>query len=93
MCPLTFHDLPSWKYRVRVGLALRCTNCAAASVSSLFYLGAGAHICRHCGAPFDLADPALDRRKGGDRRDRDGEDAFADVDRRTGFDRRYAQTG
>jgi hypothetical protein len=53
---------------IDVGLALRCTNCRAASVSALFYLGPDAHVCRHCGAPFELADPRHDRRSGPDRR-------------------------
>jgi hypothetical protein len=51
-----------------VGLALRCTNCGAASVSSMFWLGHDAHLCRACGAPFELADPTRDRRSGRDRR-------------------------
>jgi len=51
-----------------VGLALKCTNCRAASVSSLFYRGSDAHVCRSCGAPFELADPRHDRRSGRDRR-------------------------
>jgi hypothetical protein len=51
-----------------MGLALECTNCRTASVSSIFYLGVDAHVCRSCGALFELADPALDRRSGDDRR-------------------------
>jgi len=51
-----------------VSLALKCTNCHAASVSSLFYRGSGGHVCRSCGAPFELADPRHDRRSGHDRR-------------------------
>jgi hypothetical protein len=37
-------------------------------VSSLFYLGPDAHVCRHCGAAFELANPVADRRTGSDRR-------------------------
>jgi len=37
-------------------------------VSSLFWRGAEAHVCRSCSAPFELADPAHDRRSGRDRR-------------------------
>jgi hypothetical protein len=74
-----------------VGLALKCTNCAAASVSSLFYLGADAHVCRSCGAPFELADPALDRRSRGERRAPDDEDS-AWAEWRSGEDRRRATT-
>jgi hypothetical protein len=70
-----------------MGIALRCTNCSAASVSSFFYLGPDAHVCRSCGAPFELADPAHDRRAGGERRSI--EDELFDVsDWRSGFDRR-----
>ncbi|MFL5893545.1 MAG: hypothetical protein ACJ76Z_00365 [Thermoleophilaceae bacterium] len=53
-----------------MGVALKCTRCGATSVSSLFYLGPDAHVCRVCNAPFELADPRRDRRDGGDRRDR-----------------------
>jgi hypothetical protein len=53
---------------IAVGLALRCTNCNATSVSAMFWRGHDAHLCRVCGAPFELADPRLDRRSGGDRR-------------------------
>jgi hypothetical protein len=51
-----------------VSLVLRCVNCGSTSVSSLFYLGPEAHVCRMCRAPFELADPARDRRSGADRR-------------------------
>lgn len=51
-----------------MGLALKCTGCGAASVSSLFWMGREAHVCRVCGAPFELADPLRDRRSGADRR-------------------------
>jgi hypothetical protein len=75
-----------------VGLALRCTNCSAASVSALFYLGPDAHVCRSCGAPFELADPAHDRRIGSERRLADDDD-FTASDWRSGFDRRIARAG
>jgi hypothetical protein len=71
-----------------VGIALRCTNCSAASVSSLFYMGSDAHVCRSCGAPFELADPAHDRRVGNERRTEE-DDAFSAADWRSGFDRRF----
>jgi hypothetical protein len=51
-----------------VGLAIKCSSCGAASVSSLFYRGPDAHACRNCGAPFELLDPSRDRREGADRR-------------------------
>jgi hypothetical protein len=70
-----------------MGIALTCTNCSAASVSCLFYLGPDAHVCRCCGAPFELADPAHDRRAGRDRRAVE-DDLFGPVDWRSGFDRR-----
>jgi hypothetical protein len=69
-----------------VGVVLKCTNCGAASVSSLFYLGPDAHVCRSCGALFELADPALDRRSGRERR-RFEDDSF-EAEWRSGFDRR-----
>jgi hypothetical protein len=72
-----------------VGIALKCTNCGAASVSGLFYLGPDAHVCRACGAPFELADPALDRRSGRDRRRRLADQVLR-ADWRSGFDRRAA---
>jgi hypothetical protein len=75
-----------------MGIALSCTNCSAASVSSLFYLGPDAHVCRHCGAPFELADPAHDRRTGGDRRSA-VDKLFGPEDWRGGFDRRVRSTG
>jgi hypothetical protein len=71
-----------------VGIALRCTNCSAASVSSIFYLGTDAHVCRSCGAPFELADPAHDRRLGSERRMLDEAEEYA-----AGFDRRLATAG
>lgn len=72
-----------------MGLALKCTNCHAASVSSFFYLGADAHVCRSCGAPFELADARHDRRSGSDRR---ADDRHADEweDWRSGEERRRA---
>jgi len=59
-----------------VGVVLKCINCGTASVSSLFYLGADAHVCKSCGAPFELANPAHDRRSGSERRadERNAED-------------------
>jgi hypothetical protein len=72
-----------------VGLALRCTNCHAASVSSLFYAGPEAHVCRHCGASFELADPLQDRRSGSDRR-ADERNAEEWAEWRSGEDRRRA---
>jgi hypothetical protein len=72
-----------------VGLALTCTNCDAASVSSLFYMGSDAHVCRHCGAPFELADPRQDRRSGADRR-ADERNAAEWAEWRSGEDRRRA---
>jgi hypothetical protein len=74
---------------VSVSVALKCTNCGAASVSSMFYLGPDAHVCRVCGAPFELADPAHDRRSGSDRRSTEDEDT-AWEEWRTGEDRRRA---
>jgi hypothetical protein len=71
-----------------VGLALRCTNCDAASISSLFYSGPDAHICRACGAPFELADPRHDRRSGIDRRAADDDDPFGVAEWRSGLERR-----
>jgi len=70
-----------------VGIALRCTNCSSTSISSLFYLAPDAHVCRMCGAPFELADPAHDRRAGLDRR-RFDDDPFGPADWRSGDDRR-----
>jgi hypothetical protein len=72
-----------------MGLALRCTNCGAASISSLFYLGAEAHVCRSCGAGFELADPRHDRRTGADRR-ADDRHAAEWAEWRSGEDRRRA---
>ena len=37
-------------------------------MSSLFWMGADAHVCKICGEPFELADPHRDRRSGADRR-------------------------
>jgi hypothetical protein len=74
-----------------VGLAIRCTNCGAASVSALFYRGPDAHVCRSCGAPFELADPRHDRRSGADRRaDERNADEWAEW--RSGEDRRRSLT-
>jgi hypothetical protein len=73
-----------------VSVALKCTRCGAASVSSLFYRGPGAHACRLCDAPFELADPARERRLGLDRRARNNRGDSADW--RTGIDRRRGVT-
>ena len=72
-----------------MGVALKCTRCDTASVSSLFYLGEEAHVCKVCGAPFELANPAHDRRSGLDRRAR-ARDAELDAEWRSGEDRRHA---
>ena len=72
-----------------MGIALRCTNCGTASVSSLFYLGADAHVCRVCSAPFELANPLQDRRSGRDRR-ADEENAREWEEWRSGEERRRA---
>jgi hypothetical protein len=61
-------------------------------MSSLFYLGPDAHVCRSCGAPFELADPAHDRRVMSERR-RHEDDSFAANDCRSGLDRRLATAG
>jgi hypothetical protein len=71
-----------------VGVAIKCTQCGAASVSSLFYLGPDAHVCRICGAPFELIDPARDRRQGLDRRAANSDRDWAEW--RSGDDRRRA---
>jgi hypothetical protein len=58
-------------------------------VSSLFYFGPAAHVCRSCGAHFELADPRHDRRSGSDRRaDKRNADEWAEW--RSGEDRRRA---
>jgi hypothetical protein len=72
-----------------VGVALKCTRCGAASVSSLFYLGPDAHVCRVCNAPFELADPQRDRRDGAERR-RKRPGARRAAEWRSGADRRTA---
>ena len=69
-----------------MSVALKCTRCGAASVSSLFYRGPDAHVCRLCDAPFELADPARERRLGFDRRGRNNRGDSADW--RSGYDRR-----
>ena len=68
---------------------MRCTSCGAASVSSLFYLGPDAHVCRHCGADFELANPDHDRRSGRDRR-ADERNAQEWAEWRSGEERRRA---
>jgi hypothetical protein len=70
-----------------VGLALRCIDCGTASVSALFYLGADAHVCRACGAPFELVDHNRDRRSGAERRV-DERNAAEWAEWRSGEDRR-----
>ena len=70
-----------------MGLALKCTRCGLASVSAMFYRGPDAHICRTCRAPFELADPARDRRAGDDRRTR-GKPSHAWAEWRSGEERR-----
>jgi hypothetical protein len=72
-----------------VGIVLKCSNCAASSVSSLFYRGPDAHVCRSCGAPFELADPRHDRRSGPDRR-ADDRNAAEWAEWRSGEERRRA---
>jgi hypothetical protein len=71
-----------------VGVALRCTNCGTASVSSLFYLGPEVHVCTVCNAPFELADPGRDRRSGAERRARE-RNTLQRADWRSGEDRRF----
>lgn len=73
-----------------MSVALKCTRCGAASVSSLFYRGPDGHVCRLCDAPFELADPARERRLGLDRRAKNDRDGWADW--RSGIDRRRAMT-
>jgi len=58
-------------------------------VSSLFWLGPDAHVCRICSAPFELADPRRDRRTGADRR-ADERNAEEWAEWRSGEDRRRA---
>jgi hypothetical protein len=70
-----------------VGVALKCMNCGAGSVSSIFWRGHDAHVCRSCGAPFELADPRVDRRSGADRR-ADERNAADWEDWRSGEERR-----
>lgn len=73
-----------------MSVALKCTRCGAAAVSSLFYRGPEAHVCRICAAPFELADPARERRMALDRRAENARGAWADW--RTGIDRRRSVT-
>jgi hypothetical protein len=72
-----------------VGIALKCTACGNASISSLFYTASDGHVCRSCGAPFELADPGHDRRSGADRRV-DERNAEAWAEWRSGEERRRA---
>jgi hypothetical protein len=69
-----------------MSVALRCTRCGAGSVSSMFYLGPEAHVCRLCNAPFELADPERERRTGPDRRT--GADDLEWANWRSGDERR-----
>jgi hypothetical protein len=73
-----------------VSVALKCTRCGAASVSSLFYRGPDAHVCRMCEAPFELADPTRERRMGLDRRAANARGEWADW--RSGIERRRGVT-
>jgi hypothetical protein len=61
-------------------------------VSSVFYLGVDAHVCRICGASFELLDARQDRRSGQERRGQQDE-SFGASDWRSGFDRRIAKAG
>lgn len=72
-----------------VGVVLKCSNCGAAGISSLFYLGADAHVCKICGSQFELADPRHDRRSGADRR-ADERNAEEWAEWRSGEERRRA---
>jgi hypothetical protein len=72
-----------------VGVVLKCRGCGAASVSSLFYLGPDAHVCRVCGEPFELANPTQDRRSGDERR-ADDANAADWAEWRSGEERRRA---
>src|SRR5436190_8417860 len=72
--------------RPPVGLVLKRTNCNTASITSMFYRGPDAHLCRACGTPFELSDPRHDRRSGVDRRAAKPYDGIAEW--RSGFDRR-----
>jgi hypothetical protein len=71
-----------------VGVALNCTQCGAASVSSLFYRGPETHVCQVCGGDLSLMDPARDRRRGADRRQ--SHDDVRWVEWRSGEERRGA---
>src|SRR4051794_35568882 len=77
---------PGAGYLRLVGVAIKCTQCGATSVSSLFYLGPDAHVCRICSAPFDLIAPARARRQGLDRRSGNSDADWAEW--RSGDDRR-----
>jgi hypothetical protein len=57
----------------------------------MFWRGHGVHVCRSCGAPFELADPRTDRRSGADRR-ADERNAADWEDWRSGEDRRRAMS-
>jgi hypothetical protein len=60
-------------------------------VSSLFWRGAEAHVCKACGSPFELANPEHDRRSGRDRRI-DEENAREWEEWRSGEERRRSLT-
>ena len=60
-------------------------------MSSLFYLGPDAHVCRHCGEPFELANQVQDRRSGSDRR-ADERNAREWAEWRSGEERRRTLT-
>jgi hypothetical protein len=77
---------PCGAYVCFVGVALKCTRCGAESVSSLFYRGQDAHLCRFCHSPFELADQRRDRRAGDDRRQGNGRHGWAEW--RSGDERR-----
>jgi hypothetical protein len=62
-----------WNLRERgtlrpVGVELRCVDCGAESVSSLFWRGPGQHGCGECGGQLVLASDQDERRAGADRR-------------------------
>ena len=72
-----------------MGVALKCTSCGTAAVSSLFYRGPASHVCKACGADFELANPIQDRRSGRDRR-ADEDNAREWAEWRSGEERRRA---
>lgn len=87
--PLTsFATTPTGDMSQDVALALTCTRCGGGSVSALFYRGPDAHVCRSCGAAYELVDPERDRRAGVDRRRR-GDGSEGGAEWRSGEDRRH----